>query len=161
MRPDVRAPRWYHEPWAILFFLLLCLPLGYFLLLRSRTVGRPWENGCSGSRGIALDADRGLLFTGCAEGGATAVSVATGSRAGSIAAETGVDVIDYNATLHHLYVPGATSGAMAIVDVSVGGQLALVRSVPTAVGSHCVVSDQHHRAFVCNPSAGEIIVIED
>ena len=48
--------------------------------LITRAVGGAWENGCVGSRGLALDDSRGLLFVGCGEGGATALDVTDGGR---------------------------------------------------------------------------------
>jgi hypothetical protein len=53
-----------------------------------------WPNGCSGSRGIALDESRGFLFAGCDEGRATVLDVNQGgATVSSLAAGAGVDVI--------------------------------------------------------------------
>lgn len=56
--------------------------------LKTHKVVAKWPNGCGGSRGIALDEARGLLFVGCDEGKAVTLDVA---HAGKVVAtaETG------------------------------------------------------------------------
>ncbi len=44
--------------------------------LKQRAVVATWPNGCSGSRGLVLDAARGFLFVGCAEGRAVVLDIA-------------------------------------------------------------------------------------
>ena len=130
--------------------------------LASRAVGAPWRNGCGGSRGIALDAARGLLFTGCAEGKVTAVAVdRNGAAVGSVAVGKGVDVIAYNAHLAHLYVPSATPGTLTIVGVGAAGQLGVLGTVPTATGSHCATVDDRDTAWVCDVHGGRLLAIKD
>src|SRR5262245_37563322 len=53
--------------------------------LASRAIVATWPNGCAGSRGIALDAERGLLFVGCSEGKAVVLDVASGKVQSSLA----------------------------------------------------------------------------
>src|SRR5205823_6201582 len=48
--------------------------------LRSRAVLSTWPNGCADSRGIALDARRGFLFAGCAEGKAVVLDIDHGGK---------------------------------------------------------------------------------
>jgi hypothetical protein len=127
--------------------------------LASRAVGAPWRNGCGGSRGIALDAARGLLFSGCAEGKVTALR--EGELVGSVAVGKGVDVIAYNAHLAHLYVPSATPGTLTIVGVGAAGQLAVLGTVPTATGSHCAAADDRDTAWVCDVHGGRLLAIKD
>jgi hypothetical protein len=103
--------------------------------LTSRTIVAQWRNGCDGSRGIALDERRGFLFAGCAEGKAIVLDVDhDGRQLASLGVGTGVDVIDYNGTLAHLYLPGA-SATMAIVGVSRSGDLRLLGAPATASGA--------------------------
>ncbi len=74
--------------------------------VRGHALVSTWTNGCSGSRGIALDEKRGFLFTGCAEGKAVVLDVAHDGRAlGSLPSGSGVDVIAYDPVLAHLYIP--------------------------------------------------------
>ena len=130
--------------------------------LAARKVVQTWPNGCEGSRGLALDAGDGLLFVGCAEGGADVLDLAHGGavkdrfRFGS-----GVDIVAYNPALRHLYVPAAKTGQMAVVGVSREGKLALLGSVETAQGAHCAVADDHRQVWICDPRAGRLLVVRD
>jgi hypothetical protein len=130
--------------------------------LKTRKVVQTWPNGCEGSRGLAMDAKRSFLFVGCAEGGADVLDLAHGGavldrfRFGS-----GVDIVAYNPTLRHLYVPASKTGQMAIAGVSDGGKLTLLGTVATAVGAHCAVADDHNQVWVCDPKAGRLLVASD
>jgi hypothetical protein len=128
----------------------------------ARAVRATWPNGCDGSRGIALDTAHALLFVGCAEGKAVALDIDHGGkRVGDASVGAGVDVIAYSAKLHHVYVPGAKSATMAIVDVAPNGGLTIVATVPTAAGAHCVAADDVGQAWVCDPTAGRLLVVKD
>jgi hypothetical protein len=130
--------------------------------LTSRSIVAQWPNGCNGSRGIALDERRGWLFAGCAEGMGVVLDIDHGGRQlSSIRVGAGVDVIDYNPTLSHLYLPGATSATMAIVGVSAIGTLSLLGTVATSMGAHCVAADTHSTAWVCDPDHGQLLRITD
>ena len=131
--------------------------------LKSRTVKSTWKNGCEGdgSRGIALDEERGFVFVGCAEGRGVVLDEKSGKILGRLDVGAGVDVIDYNPTLRHLYLPGGRSGTMSIASVESDGALRLLRTVPTASGAHCVAADDAGFAYVCDPKDGEILVIPD
>jgi hypothetical protein len=129
--------------------------------LKTHSIVGSWLNGCRGSRGIALDPGRRLLFVGCAEGKAVVSSAVDGHRLASAPSGDGVDVIDYSARLSHLYVPGAKSATMAIFRVSPNGDLALFRTVRTASGAHCVAVDASDQAYVCDPKRGRLLVVRD
>jgi len=130
--------------------------------LKNRTLVAQWPNGCGGSRGIALDSAHGWLFAGCAEGKAVVLDVDhDGRQLASLAVGAGVDVIDYNPTLAHLYLPGSTSASMAIVGVSATGALSLLGTATTAAGAHCVAADNQHHAWVCDPNHGQLLRITD
>lgn len=130
--------------------------------LKSHSVSAPWSNGCSGgSRGIALDANRGLLFTGCAEGKVTVLDLKSRQILSTLSIDSGVDVIAYGPELAHLYAPSASSGALAIVGVSPQGQLTLLGTVSTAKDAHCVTVDSFGRAWVCDPDHGQLLLVRD
>ena len=121
-----------------------------------------WPNGCSGSRGIAIDTKRGFLFAGCAEGRLVVMDVDhDGKELGAVSSGSGVDVIAYNAALSHAYLPGAASATMAFVGVAASGQPALLGTVPTARGAHCVTADDRANAWVCDPDQGQLLVFKD
>src|SRR5215471_1346127 len=119
--------------------------------VKARRVVATWANGCKGSRGIALDPARGYLFAGCAEGKAVVLEAATGKEVSSLSSGSGVDIIDYDAKVSHLYLPGGRSATMAVLAVSAEGKLSLLGEVDTAEGSHCVATDGNRNVFVCDP----------
>jgi len=121
-----------------------------------------WKNGCKGSRGIALDDKRGFLFVGCDEGKATVLDVAhDGKQLGTADTGKGVDIIAYNPTLAHLYVPGGDSATLTILGVGATGKLDVLGSVATAADSHCVAVDDANHAYVCDPKQGALLVVTD
>jgi len=130
--------------------------------IADRAVSETWENGCTDSRGIALDEARGWLFVACREGRAMVLDVAHGGRQLS-SAETGagVDIIDYDAARGHLYVPAGESATLTILGVSAEGRLSVLGSAPAAKGSHQATTDGAGRVFVGDPHAGRLIVVRD
>jgi hypothetical protein len=131
--------------------------------LASRKIVATWNNGCSGSRGIALDEKKGFLFAGCEEGKAVVLDVAHDGRVlGSLSpGVAGVDIIAYNATLSHLYLPGESSGTLAIVAVSSSGALSMLAIAKAATGSHCASADDRSNVWVCDPERGQVLVYHD
>ncbi|MGE5277391.1 MAG: YncE family protein [Acidobacteriota bacterium] len=128
---------------------------------KSRATVSRWQNGCRGSRGLALDAKRGFVFVGCAEGRAVSLEAGSGRQLDRLDAGEGVDIIDFDPGLSHLYLPGGKSATMAILEVSPHGKLGLLRTVATAPGGHCVVSDGAGHVFVCDPAKGRLLAFGD
>jgi DNA-binding beta-propeller fold protein YncE len=127
-----------------------------------RSIVARWPNGCRGTRGIAFDPRDGIVLAACAEGRLVALDANhDGRKVGAVATGGGVDVIAFNATLRHAYVPGSESGDMTIVSVSAGGALRAVRVVPTAKGAHCVAADDRGHAWVCDPLHGQLLLVTD
>lgn len=134
----------------------------YAIDLKSHAVVATWNNGCAGSRGIALDEARGFLFAGCDEGKATALDVAHGGKIlGSASSGAGVDIIAYAPKLRHLYLPGGDSKTMAVIAVGEKGELSVLGTVPTAGDAHCVAADDAGNAWVCDPKRGRLLVLHD
>ena len=130
--------------------------------LTSRALGGAWGNGCTGSRGLALDESRGFLFVGCGEGGVTALDVSAGGRLlGRTSVGAGVDVIDFDPALAHVYAPSGKTSTLSILGVSRTGELRLLATLPAASGSHCVVADRRGSVYVCDPKAGRLLVYRD
>jgi hypothetical protein len=130
--------------------------------VRKREIVARWPNGCSGSRGIALDEARGFLFVACAEGRAVVLDVDhDGRELSSAPTGNGVDIIDYDAERGHLYFPAATSATLTILAVSKEGRLSQLGTFPVAKGSHCATTDGQGRVFVGDPHGGRLIVITD
>jgi hypothetical protein len=130
--------------------------------LVSHAIVERWPNGCKDSRGIALDADGQILFAACAEGTVSALDVAHGGKVlGRASSGSGVDIVDYDPKIGHLYFPGARSASMAIIGMAKNGSLSVLGTVPTAGGAHCVVTDGKRTAYVCDPKAGALLAIHD
>ncbi len=126
---------------------------------RSHALVAHWQNGCTGSRGLALDEAHAHLFVGCSEGKVVALDVAHGGRqVASAAAGEGIDIISYSPALHRLYVPAGKSANLTVFDVTATGKLAPLGNWPAAAHSHCVADDDHGTAFVCDPRAGKVLV---
>lgn len=79
----------------------------------------------------------------------------------TLSAGAGVDIVDYNPRLGHLYLPGARSETMAVLGVSKAGKLSLLATVKTASAAHCVVADDRHQAWVCDPGRGRLLLVDD
>lgn len=129
--------------------------------IRARKLVARWSNGCRSSRGIAIDASRGLLMAGCAEGRATVLDLATGRRLSMLKTGAGVDIIAYDPRTRHLYVPSGKTATMVVASLSRDGRLTALGSVPTARGARCVTTDQRRHAYVCDPRHGRLLVVTD
>ena len=129
--------------------------------LVGRKIVQTWPNGCQGSRGLALDAAKALLFVGCAEGGADLLEITRHAIMDRFRFGSGTDIIAYNPTLNHLYVPASKTGQMAIVGVTKEGTLKLLATADTAVGAHCAVADDQKQVWVCDPKGGRVLVVKD
>lgn len=130
--------------------------------LDSRGIVGRWTNGCRGSRGLALDAGRGLVFVGCDEGKAVVIDAAHGGKViGRAPAGAGVDVIAYGAALAHLYVPGADAADLTVVGIGEAGAPAVLGKVATARGAHCVTADDRGNVYVCDPAGGRLLTFRD
>src|SRR5262245_59111671 len=129
--------------------------------LKSRAIVGRWKNGCTGSRGIALDEPRGWLFVGCAEGSAAVLDVGhDGAVLGSVATGKGVDIVDYDAGRGHLYVP-ARDGTLSVLGVSAKGALSVLGALPIAKEAQGVTSDGKGNVFVGDPKGGRLLKLVD
>ena len=128
-------------------------------LVRREVVAR-WPNGCTGSRGIALDEAHGLLFVGCEEGRATVLDVAhDGRQLGHAPTGSGVDIIDCDAR-GRLYVP-AEDGTLTILGFTPLGELTVLGTRPVPEGAQGVVTDGAGLVFVGDPQGGRLVVVVD
>ena len=130
--------------------------------LKTRTIAATWPAGCAELRGIALDERRGFLLVGCEDGTATLLDVDHGGKVlSTVKSGNGVDIIAYDAKRAHLYLPGDESATLAIIGVSAKGVLSILGVVPTAKDAHCVTTDEHGDAYVCDPQKGQLLVVHD
>jgi hypothetical protein len=134
----------------------------YAIDVAQRQIVETWPNGCSVSLGLALDETRGFLFVACAAGSVVVLDVKSGgAKLGEIAQGSGLDIVSYSPLLHHLYVPGGTSGDLGILAISSAGEPTLLGTVPTAPGARGVAADDRGNAWVCDPAAGGLLEVKD
>jgi DNA-binding beta-propeller fold protein YncE len=131
--------------------------------IASRQIVAEWKNGTEGSSsGPALDETRAWLIVGSGAGGVTVLDVAhNGQILGTLKVGKGTDLIGYNPTLRHVYVPDPKQGTLAIIGVSQGGEPRLLGTVETAKGSHAAAADNRGQVWVTDPHHGQLLVVND
>jgi DNA-binding beta-propeller fold protein YncE len=129
--------------------------------LANRRVKKPWDNGCQGSRGIAWDEAGGILLAGCSEGRIVALDGDSGRKLSEMKIGKGVDIIDFDPGLRHVYAPSGSDGRLSILSLSKGGKLKLLGTMVAERGVHCVTSDKQGQIYVCDPRHGAVIVFKD
>jgi hypothetical protein len=130
--------------------------------LSTRAVVAEWKNGCAASRGIALDEERGWLFSACNEGTVAVLDVRhDGEILSTLQRGSGLDVIGYNPMLGHLYLAGGACSCLIIAGVSRAGELSLLERRSAPEGTHCAVADDVGHAWVCDPDAGRLWRVTD
>ena len=129
----------------------------------TRRIVTEWKSGTVGSSsGLALDEAAGWLFVGSGVGGVAVLDVAHGGRIlGNLKVGKGTDLIGYNPTLRHVYVPDPKEGTLAIIGVSPGGEPRLLGTVDTAKGSHAAAADNRGQVWVTDPHHGQLLVVKD
>lgn len=130
--------------------------------VNTRTIVAEWANGCAASRGIALDEQRGWLFSGCNEGTVTVLDVAHGGKLLSrVERGAGFDVMGYNSRLGHLYLAGGACRCVVTLGVNSAGRLSFLASASAPSSTHCAVADDVGNAWVCDPDAGRVLRVVD
>jgi hypothetical protein len=127
----------------------------------ARTIAAQWSNGCSTSKGIALDASHGWVMSACEEGRVIVLDAKSGATIGSATVGAGVDQITYDAQSSRLYVPGPAAAAMSVVMLGSNGVPSVLGSLQTANDSHCAVTAGAGAVFVCAPSQGALLFVKD
>lgn len=131
--------------------------------IASRRIVAEWKNGTEGSSsGLALDETKAWLFVGSGAGGVAVLDVAHNGRIlGTLKVGKGSDLIGYNPTLQHVYMPDPKEGTLAIIGLSPGGEPHLLGTVEAAKGSHAAAADDHSRVWVTDPHHGRLLVVKD
>jgi hypothetical protein len=130
---------------------------------KTRKVVASFRAGCgeSGPRGLAIDAERRLLFVACSMRGAVALDLAhDGKEVGSVATGQGVDNIDYAAKPGLLLVASGADATLTFARVQKSGALTKVGSAPTAQGARCVVAGADGTGYVADSAGGRLIVVK-
>jgi DNA-binding beta-propeller fold protein YncE len=131
--------------------------------IASHRIVAEWENGTEdSSSGLALDEAVGWLFIGSGAGGVSVIDVAHDGRIlGALKVGKGTDIIGYNPSLRHVYVPDPKDGTLAIIGVSAAGEPHLLGKVETAKGSHAAAADNRGQIWVTDPNHGQLLVVKD
>jgi DNA-binding beta-propeller fold protein YncE len=130
--------------------------------LAGRDIVETWSNGCTTPKGIALDADLGLLVVGCGEGKLVSMDVLqAGAIRGELTFGAGIDVLGYDPMRRHVYAPAGKTGTLGIIHIAPGGALELSRSVATTAGAHCATTDGAGTIYVCDPDGGRLLLVAD
>jgi DNA-binding beta-propeller fold protein YncE len=130
--------------------------------VESRKIVEEWPNGCASSRGLAVDEQRRLFFSGCSEGTVSVLDAAHGGRIlSSISRGAGYDVIGYNPALGHLYAAGTACACLVVLGVSHGGTLSFLGRFDAPSSAHCAAADDRGHAWVCDPDGGQLLRISD
>jgi len=122
-----------------------------------RSTSRPRDrrplppNGCTGSRGIALDAERGFLFRRLCGGKAVVLDVNKNGAVLSTLSAAPESTLSLQHAPQPPYLPGGTSQTMAILGVRKNGKLSLLSTVKTAAGAHCAGGGRQPQVWVCDP----------
>jgi hypothetical protein len=127
----------------------------------AHTVVSTWSDGCAMSRGIAVDSTNGWVMSACEEGMVVLQATQGGATLGTVPVGAGVDQIAYDAQRLRLYVPGAAASAMTIVSLAANGAPSVLGSVQTPNDAHCAVTNGGGSVFVCAPSRGALLFIQD
>jgi hypothetical protein len=134
----------------------------YAVDIAKRAVVETWTNGCGISLGLALDEARGYVFVACQSG---SIAIADGAHGGTKLGESmqgsGLDIISYNPTLHHLYVPGSTSADLSILGISMTGDVTILGTIATVQGSNEVTADEFGNAWVADSAGGQLLKVTD
>ncbi|MGD0144443.1 MAG: gluconolactonase, partial [Rhizomicrobium sp.] len=104
--------------------------------IASRSVlGRVPLPGCEGPTGLAYDAADDLVISVCRNGIADVTQGTSGVSRASIAIGQGPDAAIYDSKDKVFYVPCGRAGTLAVIAVKSPTDIALVETVPTALGA--------------------------
>jgi DNA-binding beta-propeller fold protein YncE len=128
--------------------------------VRTHALKTTWPTGCSdeGPRGIAVDAERSLVFVACTDGVRVLDATHEGEIVGKLDAGAGVDNIDYLEARKLLYVAAGKAARLTVARIEDGGRPVILATWPTAEGVRNAVVDAVGNAYVAEPSAARLLV---
>jgi DNA-binding beta-propeller fold protein YncE len=133
--------------------------------VRTHQIRSVWHPGCNddGPRGLAFDGARRLLFVACTDH-VQVLDAGGGSRAGALRGRmetgVGVDNLDYLPARHLLIAAAGRAATLTVAEVDDGGGLTVKARVPTVKGARNAVLDDAGRAYVPDPAAGALLVLD-
>jgi serine/threonine-protein kinase len=129
--------------------------------LKTHKVRSTFPNGCEGSRTLALDAQRDILFVACGEGRVTSIDLSHGERVlGKLEYQPKMDALVFDPVRAILYAPSAAAGKMAAITFDRDGVPSLLFEVTTEKGAACATIDSSGAVWICDPIHGRILVMD-
>jgi DNA-binding beta-propeller fold protein YncE len=128
----------------------------YTIDLQTRKVVAQFKNSCLLSLGLALDAKNRRLYVACGAGAVAVFAADSGAALGRVEVGRGVDIIAFDAKHQRAWIPSSAAGELRSVQWAGAAPRVLGRA-KTASGSSCVISDDHGRAWVCDPKHGRML----
>jgi DNA-binding beta-propeller fold protein YncE len=128
----------------------------------TRKVVSDWPSGCGGDgpRGLALDAQRGLLFVGCTDGARVLDIAHKGQSVGKLSTGGGVDAIEYDAKRRLLFVASGKDAVLTVARVADDGALTLATTVQTSKGARNPVIDERGMVYLSDSERGQLLVVD-
>ncbi len=122
----------------------------------TRAVVARWKTGCGekGPRGLALDANAGLLFVACTDGFVGLLLEKNGFQVPGLVTGAGVDDPAIVTPLRRLFAASGGTGTLSFVEYTDDGRLRLLRRLATAPGVRVVVADKRGKAFAADSAGG-------
>ncbi len=120
-----------------------------------------WPNGCTTSRGLAVDPGNGWVISACEEGLIVVLAEKGGATLGTVAVGGGVDRITYDDQRQRLYVPTPAVSELDIIGLAATGTPQVLGVERTTNDAHCAVTAGGGAVYVCAPSLGELLFIQD
>lgn len=117
---------------------------------KSGAVTATWSTTPAHSpHGLAIDSDKGLLFSAGKNGKIVAIDIKSGAVTTSTDIAKGVDQIVYDASKHLIFCACGTDGEVSIVKVTKKGNLKHLEDVTVPKGTHTIAIDPStHDAWV-------------
>jgi hypothetical protein len=124
--------------------------------LTTRAVVARWKTGCGekGPRGLALDAEAGLLFVACTDGFIGLLLERNGFQVAGLVTGPGVDNPAILPGLRRLFAASGDTGMLSFIGYNEAGRLHLLRRLATAPRVRVVVADKRGKAFAADSAAG-------
>ena len=129
--------------------------------LTTRAVSSQWSNGCTTSKGLAIDSAQGWVMALCQEGMVVVLAAEGGATIGTATVGGGVDQASYDSLRKRLYVPGPVQASMSVVSLGSDGKPTVLGSIETTNDAHCAVSAGLGSVYVCSPSTGALLFVRD
>jgi hypothetical protein len=121
----------------------------------------PWKLDCGsdGPRGLAADAEHGLVVVACTDGFRVLDTAHAGAKLASMDTGEGVDNIDWLAPQRLLYVAAGKAAKLTVARIDDKGQATVVATGATTAGARNGVADGSGNAYVPDGAGARLLVL--